>query len=49
MAEAVDNSLQYLTDSDLKAIAVYIKGVPAQREVADSKPVYALGSEKPMN
>ena len=45
MAEAVDHSLQYLTDADLKAIAVYIKSVPAQREAADSKPVYALGQK----
>jgi mono/diheme cytochrome c family protein len=45
MAEAVDHSLQYLTDADLKAIAVYIKSVPAQREAADSQPVYALGQK----
>ncbi len=29
MAEAVDHSLKHLTPEDLKAIAVYIKSVPA--------------------
>lgn len=43
MAEAVDHSLQYLTDADLKAIAVYLKTVPAQPDSANPKPVYALG------
>lgn len=43
MAEAVDHSLQHLSDSDLKAIAVYLKALPAQHNPADSKPVYALG------
>ena len=43
MAEAVDHSLQNLSDSDLKAIAVYLKALPAQHNPADSKPVYALG------
>jgi mono/diheme cytochrome c family protein len=45
MAEAVDHSLQYLNDSDLKAIAVYLKSVPAQAVAADSQPVYALGQK----
>lgn len=45
MAEAVDHSLQHLDDSDLKAIAIYLKTVPAQRSAADSKPVYALGQK----
>lgn len=45
MAEAVDHSLQHLNDSDLKAIAVYLKTVPAQQTAADSKPVYALGQK----
>ena len=45
MAEAVDHSLQHLSDSDLQAIAVYLKSVPAWQEAADSKPVYALGQK----
>ncbi|MFW0759367.1 c-type cytochrome [Pseudomonas sp. H11T01] len=45
MAEAVDHSLQHLDDSDLKAIAVYLKTVPAQQAAADRKPVYALGQK----
>lgn len=44
MAEAVDNSLQHLTEPDLKAIAVYIKTVPAVHDAADTKPVYAWGA-----
>ncbi len=43
MAEAVDHSLQYLSDADLRAIAVYLKKVPAQRDAGDNQPVYALG------
>ena len=43
MAEAVDHSLQYLNDSDLQAIAVYLKSVPAQHNPVDRKPVYDLG------
>ncbi|MDB6050922.1 MAG: cytochrome [Pseudomonas sp.] len=45
MAEAVDHSLQYLTSADAQAIAVYLKSVPAHRDPADSKPVYALGQK----
>lgn len=29
MAEAVENSLQYLPDDDIKAIVTYLKDVPA--------------------
>ena len=43
MAEAVDHSLQYLEEGDLKAIAAYLKAVPARHNPADTKPVYALG------
>lgn len=43
MAEAVDNSLRFLTRDDLKAIAVYLKTVPPVRERADTKPVFAWG------
>lgn len=44
MAEAVDHSLQYLTPTDLQAIATYLKTVPAQRDPADSKPVDGWGA-----
>ncbi len=43
MAEAIDMSLRHMTDPDLKAIAVYLKSVPAVRDAADSKPVYDWG------
>ncbi|RTZ48275.1 cytochrome c [Candidimonas sp. SYP-B2681] len=43
MAEAIDHSLQYLTNSDLEAIAVYLKTVPAVRDASDTQPVYAWG------
>jgi len=33
MAEAVTNSTQHLTDTDLKAIAVYLKQVPASKTI----------------
>lgn len=41
MAEAIDHSLKHLTPEDLKAIAVYIKSVPA---VADGKLTQAADS-----
>ncbi|KRB30193.1 cytochrome c [Mesorhizobium sp. Root172] len=44
MAEAVDNSLRFLTPEDLKAIAVYVKSIPAVHDAADTKPVFAWGS-----
>ncbi len=44
MSEAIDHSLQYLSDADLRAIAVYVKSVPAQRDAADTQPVHALGN-----
>lgn len=43
MAEAIDLSLRHLTDSDLKAIAVYLKSVPPVRNAADTRPVYEWG------
>jgi mono/diheme cytochrome c family protein len=42
-AEAVDNSLAYLDEADLRAIALYLKQVPPQRDGADTRPVYAWG------
>lgn len=38
MAEAVDNSLRHLNDADLKAMAVYLKTVPAVHQAADTQP-----------
>ncbi|MDE2167600.1 MAG: c-type cytochrome [Alphaproteobacteria bacterium] len=44
MAEAIDNSLRYLTEEDLRAIAVYLKTVPAVHDSADTKPPFAWGT-----
>lgn len=43
MAEAVDNSLRHLDDTDLQAIATYLKTVPAQHDPADTRPVDRWG------
>lgn len=43
MAEAIDHSLRHLTDTDLTAIAVYLKTVPAQHDPDVTRPVYAWG------
>ena len=43
MAEAVDHSFRYLTDSDLGAIAVYLKSVPSIHDAADTRPAYQWG------
>lgn len=44
MAEAIDQSLRHLNDSDLHAIAVYLKTVPAVHDPADTRPAYAWGA-----
>lgn len=44
MAEAVQNSLQYLPDSDLNAIAFYLKNAPAVRDPADKQAADSFGS-----
>ena len=44
MAEAVDNSLRFLTPEDLKAIAVYVKSIPLVHDTTDTQPVFAWGS-----
>lgn len=44
MAEAVDHSLRYLSAEDLRAIAVYVKAVPAAHDAADTRPVHAWGA-----
>ncbi len=43
MAEAVEHSLQYLSDSDLKAIAVYLKSTTPIRDEGDTQPAYSFG------
>jgi mono/diheme cytochrome c family protein len=44
MVEAIDNSLRYLSEADVRAMAVYLKTVPAQRDQADTRPAYAWGA-----
>ena len=44
MAEAVENSLRFLTDDDLRAIATYLKTVPAIHNPADTRPTYMWGT-----
>lgn len=43
MAEAVEHSLQYLPDSDLKAIAVYLKHTTPIRTEGETAPAYSYG------
>jgi mono/diheme cytochrome c family protein len=43
MAEAVHDSLQYLTPDDLAAIATYVKSIPAIRDPAAARPADAYG------
>ncbi len=43
MAEAVDHSLEYLTDADLAAIAKYLKSIPPRHERGETRPVDAWG------
>ncbi|MES2869083.1 MAG: cytochrome c [Pseudomonadota bacterium] len=44
MAEAVQNSLQFLPDTDLEAIVAYLKSTPAVRNEGETLPAYAFGS-----
>jgi mono/diheme cytochrome c family protein len=44
MAEAVQNSLQFLRQDDLAAIAVYVKTIPPVRDPAETQPAYVYGS-----
>ncbi|TCT04428.1 c-type cytochrome [Paralcaligenes ureilyticus] len=44
MAEAIDHSLRHLNAADLRAIAVYLKTVPALHDAADTRPVYVWGT-----
>jgi mono/diheme cytochrome c family protein len=43
MAEAVQNSLRYLTPDDLTAIATYLKSIPPLRGSGDTQPAYTFG------
>ncbi len=36
MAEAIDNSLRYLTDDDLSAVVAYLRQIPAVRDSAET-------------
>jgi len=44
MAEAVEHSLQYLPDSDLQAIATYLKGTAPIRDQGDTLPAFSYGA-----
>jgi mono/diheme cytochrome c family protein len=43
MAEAVQDSLQFLTHDDVAAIAVYLKTIPPIRDPGDTQPAFAYG------
>ncbi len=44
MAEAVEHSLQHLESADLRAIATYLKAVPARHDPADIRAVGSWGA-----
>jgi fructose 5-dehydrogenase cytochrome subunit len=44
MAEAVEHSFQYLSDSDLDAIATYVKTIPAVHDQANDRSRFAVGT-----
>lgn len=44
MAEVIDDSLGHMKDEDLRAIAVYLKTVPAVHDSTDTKPPFAWGA-----
>jgi len=46
MIEAVDHSFRYLTDGDLRSIAMYIRTVPALHDSADKRPPFEWGSAR---
>jgi mono/diheme cytochrome c family protein len=45
MAEVVHNSLSYLTDADLAAMAVYLESIPANTSTAGAGPVETVPSQ----
>lgn len=46
MAEAVQNSFQYMSDADLQAIAAYLKTVKPVADPAQTTPSFAAGATK---
>lgn len=44
MAEAIDHSLRFLTEDDLKPMAVYLKSVAPVRGPGDTQPVFSWGA-----
>jgi mono/diheme cytochrome c family protein len=44
MVEAIDNSLRYMSEDDVRAMAAYLRSVPARRDEADTQPVYTWGA-----
>jgi fructose 5-dehydrogenase cytochrome subunit len=42
MAEAIEKSLQYLSEADLRAMATYLKDTPAAHDPNAKKPAYAF-------
>jgi fructose 5-dehydrogenase cytochrome subunit len=42
MAEAIENSLQFLTDDDLRAIVVYLKATPPEFNTASGRPAFGF-------
>lgn len=45
MAEAIDHSLRYLTDDDLRAVVAYLRQIPAVRNSADTTQAWAHSPE----
>jgi mono/diheme cytochrome c family protein len=48
MAEAVEHSLRYLTEDDLRAIAAYLKTVPPIADPGLTKPAYGWTEARPV-
>jgi mono/diheme cytochrome c family protein len=44
MSEAIDKSLRYLTESDTRAIAIYLKSTPAVHDNGDTRPPFQWGA-----
>lgn len=45
MAEAIAHSLQYLTDEDIMALALWLKSIPAVSDPADTQPPETYGEK----
>lgn len=48
MAEAVEHSLRYLTEDDLRAIAVYLRTVPPVADASLARPAYDWTEARPV-